>query len=86
MSSPLVDLRTSAGSLLGILEKLSSAMDAAGIRGTALSASLFIILVSREAAFLDQDCPGLTSWRRNRDKKPSLSTYWVNAPLQDGFP
>lgn len=79
MSSPLVDLRTSAGSLLGILEKLSSAMDA-------LSASLFIILVSREAACLDQDCPGLTSWRRNRDKKPSLSTYWVNAPLQDGFP
>lgn len=79
MSSPLVDLRTCAGSLLGILEKLSSAMDA-------LSASLFIILVSREAACLDQDCPGLTSWRRNRDKKPSLSTYWVNAPLQDGFP
>jgi len=79
MSSPLVDLRTSAGSLLGILEKLSSAMDA-------LSASLFIILVSREAACLDQDCHGLTSWRRNRDKKPSLSTYWVNAPLQDGFP
>ena len=73
-------LRTPTGSLLGSLEKLSTAMDVAGPH------FLFIILVSREATCLDHDCPGLASRRTNRVKKPSLSAYWVNAPLQDGFP
>lgn len=68
----LVPAKDTYWAFLGRLEKLSSAMDANGTR----------FLLCYFGAY--KGCPGLTSQRGSRDRKPLLSTYWVPDPLHSG--